>query len=100
VNPVVFSSQILSSGPFIPEIDWFASCDNAQLPRFCAWPEGTTGAECIDAFQQDWSCVPGYMCPLFALLPKVLKKIRDEKAQMVIVHPNWPGALWAPTLKS
>jgi hypothetical protein len=87
-------------GPFVPQIDWFASCDTTQLPRFCAWQEGMQGAECLDAFQQDWSHEPGYMFPPFSLLPKVLKKIRDERARMVLIHPEWPGALWGPTLNS
>jgi hypothetical protein len=100
LNPSIFHSHVLYSGPFVPEIDWFASCHNKQLPRFCAWQEGLHGAEYLDAFQHDWSQTPGYMFPPFALLPKVLKKIRDERAQMVLVHPNWPGALWGPTLNS
>ncbi len=100
LNPNVFKTHIVNHGPFSPVFDWFASCHNKQLPRFCAWQEGTQGAECIDAFQQDWSRFPGYMFPPFSLLPKVLKKIRDEHAKMVLVHPNWPGALWGPTLNS
>jgi hypothetical protein len=100
LDPEVFKDEILSTGPFAPQIDWFASCDNRQLPRFCAWQEGTHGAEFLDAFQHAWNMVPSYMFPPFSLLPKVLRKIRDERASMVVVHPDWPGALWAPTLKS
>jgi hypothetical protein len=100
LNPTVFASHVRNSGPFSPEIDWFASCHNKQLPRFCAWQEGVQGAECIDALQQDWSQCPGYMFPPFSLLPKVLRKIRDERAHIILVHPNWLGALWAPTLQS
>ncbi len=100
LNPEIFANHVLREGPFTPKIDWFASCFNTQLPRFCAWQEGVEGAEFIDAFQQRWSTCPGYMFPPFSLLPKVLQKIRDEKAKMVVVHPDWPGALWAPTLQS
>ncbi len=99
LNPEIFKSHVLRGGPFTPHIDWFASCHNTQLPRFCAWQEGVQGAEFRDAFQHCWSSCPGYMFPPFSLLPKVLQKIRDEKAKMVVVHPDWPGALWAPTLQ-
>jgi hypothetical protein len=40
LNPTVFRDHVLTKGPFSPEMDWFASCYNAQLPRFCAWQEG------------------------------------------------------------
>jgi hypothetical protein len=85
LNPLVFASTVMK-GPFVPQIDWFASCHNKQLPRFCAWQEGVQGAECIDAFQHDWSPEPGYMFPPFSLLPKVLKKIWDERAKMVLIQ--------------
>jgi site-specific recombinase XerD len=100
LDPSVFRATILSEGPFSPCFDWFASCFNAQLPRFCAWQEGLDGAELIDAFAHDWSSFPGYMFPPFGLIPKVLKKVCDERAKIVIVHPDWPGALWKPLLDS
>jgi hypothetical protein len=98
LNPTVFREMIQNAGPFQPRFDWFASCFNTQLPRFCAWQEGLEGAELIDAFVHPWGAIPGYMFPPFGLLPKVLKKVCDERAEMVIVHPDWPGALWRPLL--
>jgi hypothetical protein len=98
LNPAVFRDLILTQGPFTPCFDWFASCFNSQLPRFCAWQEGLEGAELVDAFAHDWSMFPGYMFPPFGLLPKVLRKVCDDKAKIVIVHPDWPGALWKPLL--
>jgi hypothetical protein len=100
LNPEIFLSHVLGKGPFTPEFDWFASSFNTQLPRFCAWQEGREGAECIDAFVHDWSCVVGYMFPPFGLLPKVLQKVSNDEAQVVLIHPDWPGALWRPLLNS
>ena len=71
LNPSVFRQKIWKKGPFIPQIDWFASNANKQLPRFCAWKEGTDGAEYRDAFMHNWGSEPGYLFPPFALLPKV-----------------------------
>jgi hypothetical protein len=33
------------------------------------------------------------------LLPRILRKIRNDKAQILLIHPHWPGALWYPTLR-
>jgi hypothetical protein len=97
LNPSVFES-LLSQGPFCPEIDWFASHVNHQLPRFFAWKNDPT-AEGIDAFAFDWSECPGYVYPPFALIPRILRKITKDKASILMIHPDWPGALWAPDLR-
>ena len=101
LDPLIFDRHIHYAGPFVPQIDWFASNVNTQLPRFGAWKEGIERAEFLDAFSHDWSIDCGYMFPPVGLIPKVLRKISEEKAKIVLVHPDWPsGALWAPTLKS
>jgi hypothetical protein len=97
LNPEVFSS-LCAQGPFCPEVDWFASSKNSQLPRFYAWnPEPT--AEGCDAFMFHWGDCFGYVYPPFALIPRILRKIIEDKASIVLVHPDWPGALWAPDLR-
>jgi hypothetical protein len=40
------------------------------------------------------------MFPPFGLLPKVLRKVLNDNAKIVLVHPDWPGALWRPLLNS
>jgi hypothetical protein len=97
LNPSVFQS-LLNHGPFSPEIDWFASSVNAQLPRFYAW-KNDPAAEGIDAFDFIWSVVPGYAYPPFVLIPKILRKVIEDGSKMLLVHPDWPGALWAPDLR-
>jgi hypothetical protein len=100
LNPEIFQTCVAHQGPFQPEIDWFASAYNTQLPRFCAWQEGVEGAEYVDAFVHCWSTCPGYMFPPFGLIPKVLQKVSNDAAKMVLIHPDWPGALWRPLLNS
>jgi hypothetical protein len=97
LNPTVFES-LRDQGPFRPEIDWFASRLNRQLPRFYAWNDDPT-AEGIDAFVFDWGVCEGYIYPPFVLIPRILRKITEDKASVLLIHPDWPGALWAPDLR-
>jgi hypothetical protein len=98
INPRIIR-EIVHSGPFLPQIDWFASDVNAQFPRFYVWqPQTRTAAEGVNAFLFHWGNTPGYMFPPFALLPRIIRKIRDDKAKVLLIHPRWPGALWAPSL--
>ncbi len=97
LNPCVFQN-LLSVGPFQPEVDWFASSLNAQLPRFYAW-KSDRAAEGIDAFAFSWSGVIGYIYPPFVLIPRILRKVIEDESLVLLIHPDWPGALWAPDLR-
>ncbi len=97
LNPGVFQ-WLISQGPVRPQVDWFASSENAQLSRFYSW-RVDSAAEGIDAFDFSWSHVCGYFYPPFALIPRVLRKIYEDRAVAILVHPDWPGALWAPDLR-
>jgi hypothetical protein len=97
LNPESFRF-LLNQGPFRPVIDWFASSVNAQLNRFYSWkPE--PAAEGIDAFSFFWGEEPGYIFPPFCLIPRILQKIQEDHAQVLMIHPDWPGALWGPSLE-
>jgi hypothetical protein len=97
LNPTIFQ-WMCQQGPFVPEVDWFASSVNALLPRFYAW-KSDPATEGIDAFMFDWHNVVGYIFPPFILIPRILRKLIEDKAVMLLVHPDWPGALWAPDLR-
>jgi hypothetical protein len=97
LNTSVFE-WLIDQVPVKPEIDWFASCENAQLPWFFAW-RSDSEAEGVDAFSFDWGANVGYMFPPFVLIPRILSKIVTDKAVVLFVHPDWPGALWAPDLR-
>jgi hypothetical protein len=98
LNPQLFA-QIKLRGPFSPVIDWFASSLNYQLPRFYVWREVSRSmAEGTDAFSYHWGHECGYMFPPFSLLPRVIRKIVQDGAQVLLVHPLWNGALWSPSL--
>ena len=98
LNPRIFA-DLCSCGLFQPLIDWFAADNNAQLDRFYVWiATNESAAEGFDAFLFDWGKEPGYSFPPFSLIPRILRKVVKEKARMLLVHPDWPGALWGPTL--
>jgi hypothetical protein len=96
INPAVFE-WFVGQGPFFPRVDWFASSENAQLDRFYSWKRDPA-ADGVDAFMFDWSMCEGYIFPPFALIPRILRKIIEDGASVLLVHPDWPGALWAPDL--
>ncbi len=98
LNPQIFR-QLVNQGPFSPQVDWFASDANHQLPRFYAWRnEAQTAAEGTNAFQVSWNPEPGYIFPPFSLLPRIIQKVRNDRARVLLIHPHWPGALWYPSL--
>jgi hypothetical protein len=94
LNPQILL-ELFQHGPFRPKIDWFASDVNYQLPSFYVWhAEPRTSAEGINAFAFDWGKEPGYIFPPFALLPRIIRKIKHDGAKILLIHPQWPGALW------
>jgi hypothetical protein len=92
LNPSVFR-RLFRLGPFQPSIDWFASASkNAQLTRFYSWSDTSmSSAEGFDAFSFYWGNEYGYMLPPFNLLPCVIRKIRQDGARVLLIHPQWPG---------
>ena len=81
-----------------PEIDLFASRLNNQLKRYVTWlPD--PNAESIDAFTLDWGKMYFYAFPPFCLIPRCLQKIRMDRAEGLLVVPNWPTQSWFPSLQ-
>lgn len=80
-------------GPF--EIDLFASRLNAQLPCYASW-KPDPGASYVDAFTMSWHNLKFYAFPPFSLILKCLKKIEEEKAEGILVIPNWSTQPWYP----
>ncbi len=91
LNPSTFE-WLVHQCPEKPVVDWFASHKNAQLQRCYTW-KNDPAAEGIDAFAFFWGDCCGYMFPPFALIPRILKKIIEDRVGILLVHPDWPGAL-------
>ena len=78
----------LAAITFLPDIDLFASRLNAKLDQFVSWhPE--PGALAIDAFSISWSNQKFYAFPPFSLLTRVLAKIRNNVAPVLLIAPTW-----------
>jgi hypothetical protein len=80
-------------------VDLFASLTNHQLPQFMTW-KPSPGAVGHDALQHLWRPLGNvYLCPPWNLIPLVLQKVKQERLTATIVTPNWPSAVWYPTIK-
>lgn len=53
-----------------------------------------------DALPMDWAPFKGYAFPPFNLIPAVLNKVTQEKADIILVAPIWPAQPWWPLLLS
>lgn len=82
-----------------PQIDLFATAENAKLPTFCcrrfhprAWK--------INAFSFPWEGLFFYAFPPWGLIRRVLRKLAEAEAEMILVAPCWPNHPWFPLLLS
>ncbi|KAA6366036.1 MAG: hypothetical protein EZS28_038438 [Streblomastix strix] len=55
---------------------------------------GGHGEITIDAHNQTWMMELPWIHPPIPLLPAVLKKIREEQIEAMIIAPLWPGQIW------
>lgn len=81
-----------------PEVDLFASRNNAKCSRFVSW-KNEPGAWNIDSFTIPWSDLNFYAFPPFSIILKMLQKILHEKAEGIVVVPEWPTQPWYPLLQ-
>ncbi|KYN11264.1 hypothetical protein ALC57_16592 [Trachymyrmex cornetzi] len=76
-------------------VDLFASTINAKNEFYVSWlPD--PGSWAIDAFTLSWINFNFYAFPPFISIPKVLRKIVDERATGVLLVPWLPSQLWFP----
>ncbi|KAA6380423.1 MAG: hypothetical protein EZS28_024051 [Streblomastix strix] len=76
-----------------PTIDLFSQHFNNLLPRFMSTIRGH-GETAIDALNQTWKKELPWIHPPILLLPAVLKKIREEQIEAMIIAPLLPGQIW------
>ena len=76
-----------------PEVDLFASRLTHQVPKYVSrYPHPEALA--VDAFLQDWSKWSCLIHPPVVLLPRILRKIREDQATALLIVPNWSGQPW------
>ena len=76
-----------------PEIDLFASALTFQLPKYCLRVQDLQ-AWAIDAMSFPWSDLRLYAFPPFSLLPRVLQKVAQDEADLLLIAPHWPQRPW------
>lgn len=91
LHPEVMSLIQRTMGPL--RVDLFASALNHQLPLYCSRVQDP-GAWALDAFSISWRGIQAYAFPPIALIPRVLRKIREDKAVVLLVAPYWPRRPW------
>ena len=67
---------------YVPEVDLFASLLNHQLPLYVS-RQPDLGATALNALQLDWSQWMSFIHPPVVLLPRILQKVRNDKARQV-----------------
>ena len=77
-----------------PHLDLFATRWNHKLPVFVS-PVPDPLAFAVDALAIDWRGMWAYAFPPLPLIPQVLRKIRDEQVEIILVAPWWPKKDWA-----
>ena len=68
-----------------------------KTAKFVSW-HPQPGAVAVDAFSLSWANMNCYAFPPFSLLPRVLAKIRHDKAVVLLIAPVWPTQSWYPLL--
>ena len=95
LHPWVFKQINLLYGDL--NIDLFATDLNHKLPVYVS-PCPDPKAWAVDALSVSWTGMAAYAFPPFPLLPKVLLKIREDKANVILVAPWWPQRSWTSLL--
>ena len=81
----------------LAEVDLFADRLNAQKRKYVSWKPDPYAFQ-TDSFQMSWAKMKGYAFPPFCLIGRVLKKVRAEKANLILITPTWPTQTWYPML--
>lgn len=97
LNMLAFQKIVARFG--CPEIDLFASEINTKCERYCSW-KFDPGSETVDAFTISWQNWFFYAFPPFSLLLRTLQKIQLDKAEGIVVVPDWPSQPWYPLFQA
>ncbi len=77
------------------EVDLFTTSENAHCPLFFSLSHSPLEG---DALTSHWPAARLYAFPPIKILPLVLCKIREERASVILIAPNWPNQPWFPDL--
>lgn len=97
LNPGVFQCLDNMWGPH--DVDRFATMLNTHLPCYNSFQFDpmTSGVDALA--QDDWTNKNNFCNPPWRMIPKVLDKIQQQKAQATLIAPWWPQKPWFRRLK-
>ncbi|XP_060542717.1 ligand-dependent nuclear receptor corepressor-like protein isoform X6 [Pantherophis guttatus] len=76
-----------------PVLDLFASRTNHRLPRYFSRFLDLQ-AEATDALRSPWPSGLLYAFPPLPMIPRVIRKLLEERAQLLLVATFWPVRPW------
>ena len=82
---------------FKPQVDIFATRFSRRLPLFVS-PVPDPQAWAVDALSISWTNLSAYAFPPFPILGKVIRKVRADKATVILIAPKWESQPWFPDL--
>jgi len=97
LNPKIFL-DIIKKLKFSPKIDCFASRLNTQVEKYISYRPDPNSIF-VDAFTVNWKNLKAYVFPPFSIIGRVLQKIQNDQATVLMVAPSWPTQPWYTTLK-
>ncbi|XP_068128007.1 uncharacterized protein [Hyperolius riggenbachi] len=97
LNPEVFVQ--ISQAWGTPAVDLFARRQNSKCLKFCSlYPKDNPWE--IDAFSIEWRLNLMYAFPPIPLISRVLNKIMQDRAQVILIVPFWPKRPWFALLQN
>jgi hypothetical protein len=91
LSSTLYQHIVLTFGQ--PDMDLFASHLNCKTKLFCSFQPDPL-AHTVDAFNLNWHGFLGYAFPPFCLLPRIMQKIVQDQALVIVVAPYWPTKSW------
>ncbi|XP_077148150.1 uncharacterized protein LOC143808879 [Ranitomeya variabilis] len=82
-----------------PEIDLFSTRRNRQVKRFASLFR-SDNPDIFDALQVPWTFQKAYAFPPLILLPTVIRKIREDRAHVILIALFWPKRPWFSWLRA
>ena len=82
-----------------PSIYLFASRINHKCIKYCSW-ERDPDAFAINALNISWNDEFWYGFPPFSLIPRILKKVKEEASTGILVVPLWKTQAWFPEFQN
>ena len=79
------------------DIDLFASAKNHKITQFISYmPE--KGAVAVNAFSVTWNYALHFAFPPFSIIGRVIQKLCEDNAELILVAPLFPSQPWFPAM--